>query len=67
MRLATFAIAVAATALASCAVNPAVAPYLNAYPLPNGANLGDGTALHSFQFDQRLNQHFFQGRIQLQI
>jgi hypothetical protein len=41
----------------------AVAPYVNAYPLPNGANLGDGTALHSFQFDQRLDQNFLQGRV----
>ena len=44
-------------------VNAAVAPYLNEYPLPNGTNLGDGTALHSFQFDQRINQNFFQGRV----
>lgn len=44
-------------------VVPAVAPYLAAYPLANGSNLGDGTALHSFQFDQRLDQDFFQGRI----
>ena len=44
-------------------VNPAVAPYVNAYPAPNGANLGDGTALYSFQFDQRIDQDFFQGRI----
>ena len=44
-------------------VVPAVAPYLAEYPLPNGTNLGDGTALHRFQFDQRLDQNFFQGRI----
>jgi hypothetical protein len=44
-------------------VNPAVAPYLNEYPLPNGENLGDGTALHSFQFDQTLDQDFLQGRV----
>lgn len=44
-------------------VNPAVAPYLNAYPVPNGASLGDGTALHSFQFDQRIDQNFVQGRV----
>ncbi len=44
-------------------VNTAVAPFLNQYPAPNGASLGDGTALHSFQFDQRLDQDFFQGRI----
>ena len=44
-------------------VNPAVAPYLNEYPLPNGANLGDGTALYSFQVDQTLDQDFLQGRV----
>ena len=35
----------------------------NEYPLPNGANLGDGTALYSFQFDQTLDQNFVQGRV----
>ena len=44
-------------------VNAAAAPFVNAFPLPNGANLGDGTALHSFQFAQRIDQNFFQGRI----
>jgi len=44
-------------------VNPAVAPYLSAYPVPNGTNLGDGTALYSFQFDQRIDQDFLQGRV----
>ena len=44
-------------------VHPAVAPYVNAYPAPNGASLGDGTALHSFQFDQRIDQNFLQGRV----
>ena len=44
-------------------VNPAVAPYLNEYPLPNGASLGDGTALSSFQFEQRIDQNFLQGRV----
>jgi hypothetical protein len=49
--------------LLNVGVNPAAAPYLNAYPAPNGANLGDGTALHSFQFDQQIDQNFLQGRI----
>jgi hypothetical protein len=44
-------------------VNTAVAPYLNEYPLPNGENLGDGTALYSFEFDQTLDQDLLQGRI----
>ncbi len=44
-------------------VNAAVAPYLNEYPVPNGTSLGDGTALHSFQFDQAIDQNFLQGRV----
>ena len=44
-------------------VAPAVAPFIAAYPAPNGASLGDGTALHLFQFDQRVDQDFLQGRV----
>ena len=44
-------------------VTAAVAPYINAYPEPNGASLSDGTALHSFQFDQKIDQNFLQGRV----
>jgi hypothetical protein len=44
-------------------VHPAVAPYLNDYPAPNGDSLGDGTALYSFQFDQRIDQDFLQARV----
>ncbi|MBA3268963.1 MAG: carboxypeptidase regulatory-like domain-containing protein, partial [Acidobacteria bacterium] len=44
-------------------VDPAVAPYLAEYPRANGAVLGDGTAIHTFQFDQTVNQHFLQGRV----
>ena len=44
-------------------VNAQVAPYLNDYPMPNGSNLGDGTALYSFQFDQTLDEDFMQGRV----
>lgn len=43
-------------------VNSGVASYLAEYPRANGQSLGDGTALHSFQFDQPLDQHFVQGR-----
>ncbi|MGH9387168.1 MAG: TonB-dependent receptor domain-containing protein, partial [Vicinamibacterales bacterium] len=49
--------------LVTVGVNPAVAPYLNEYPRPNGQTLGDGTALYSFQFDQNIDQHFLQGRV----
>jgi hypothetical protein len=44
-------------------VNPVVRPYLDEFPLPNGANLGGGLARYSFGFDQRLRQHYLQGRI----
>lgn len=44
-------------------VHPAVAPYLQAYPRPNGPNLGGGLAVHDFQFDQTIDQDFFQFRL----
>lgn len=48
--------------LMNVGVHPGVAPYLAEYPRANGTSLGDGTALHSFQFDQELTQDFLQGR-----
>lgn len=47
-------------------VDPLVAPYLAEYPVANGANLGGGLAEHFFNFDQRLNQDFLQGRVDYQ-
>ena len=44
-------------------VNADVAPYLAEYPRANGASLGQGLAAFTFPFDQRLDQHFAQGRI----
>jgi hypothetical protein len=44
-------------------VSPIVRPYLDAYPLPNGANLGGGLASFSFPFDQRVDQDYFQARL----
>jgi hypothetical protein len=43
-------------------VDSGVAPYLNEYPAPNGGDLGDGTAIYTFQFNQTLKQHFAQAR-----
>lgn len=48
-------------------VNPAVAPFLNEYPRANGARLGDGIALYTYPFQQKLNQDFLQGRIDYQM
>jgi hypothetical protein len=44
-------------------VSPAVQPWLDAYPMPNGANLGGGLAAYSFPFDQRIDQDYFQARL----
>jgi hypothetical protein len=44
-------------------VHPATAPFLNEFPLPNGENRGGGLARYSFPFDQRLDQHFGQLRL----
>jgi hypothetical protein len=44
-------------------VNAAVAPYLAEFPLANGPSLGQGLAAYTFPFDQRLDEHFGQGRV----
>jgi hypothetical protein len=43
-------------------IDPLVLPYLLEFPVANGPSLGGGLAQHRFGFDQRLDQHFFQGR-----
>ena len=48
-------------------VDPAVAPYLAEYPRANGPDLGGGTAIYTFQFDQTLDQNFGQGRIDYNV
>ncbi len=45
------------------AVNPAVAPYLAEFPRANGPSLGQGLAAFSFPFQQRLDEHFLQSRV----
>jgi hypothetical protein len=44
-------------------VAPAVAPYLSAFPMPNGASLGGGLAELRFPFDQTIDQDFMQARL----
>lgn len=44
-------------------VNPLVRPYLDEFPLPNGPNRGGGLAVYAFGFNQTLDQHFGQGRL----
>jgi hypothetical protein len=45
------------------AIDPLVAPYLAEYPRANGSALGQGLAEFNFPFGQKLDQHFFQGRL----
>ena len=54
-------------ALIDVGVNPGVAPYLSEYPRANGEVLGDGTAIHTFQFEQKLDQDFLQGRVDYNV
>ncbi|MBC7911491.1 MAG: TonB-dependent receptor [Pyrinomonadaceae bacterium] len=44
-------------------VSPVVRPFLDQFPLPNGANLGGGLASYFFGFSKQLDQNFLQGRI----
>jgi hypothetical protein len=43
-------------------INPAVLPYLLEFPVANGPSLGQGLAEYTFPFNQKLDQHFVQGR-----
>ncbi len=44
-------------------IDPAVQPYLNAFPVPNGPAIGGGLAAHSFAFKQEIDQDFGQVRV----
>ena len=45
------------------AVSPVIKPYLDQFPLPNGPGIGGGLANYYFRFNQQLDQHFAQGRV----
>lgn len=45
----------------------AIRPYLNEFPRPNGADLGGGLATYTFPFNQRLDQHFGQARVDARL
>jgi hypothetical protein len=47
-------------------INDAVRPYLAAIPAANGPSIGGGLATHTFGFQQRLDENFFQGRLDYQ-
>jgi hypothetical protein len=44
-------------------ISSLVRPYLDAIPRANGPSIGSGLAPHTFEFDQKLDQDFFQGRL----
>lgn len=48
-------------------VHPAVQPFVDEFPRPNGPVLGGGLATHTFPFSQRLRQDFVQGRIDVNL
>jgi hypothetical protein len=48
-------------------INDAVRPFLNAIPRANGPAIGSGLATHTFNFDQTVDQNFFQGRLDRQF
>jgi hypothetical protein len=46
---------------------PSVQPYVNLYPLPNGENLGNGTAFYVRSGSDKTRDDFFTGRIDYQL
>jgi hypothetical protein len=48
-------------------VNPAVRPFLDEFPLPNGERREDGLAEYRFGFNQKLRQNFWQGRVDQKV
>jgi hypothetical protein len=48
-------------------INPAVAPFLTEFPQANGPVLGGGLAAYTFPFNQTLDEHFAQGRIDYNV
>jgi hypothetical protein len=48
-------------------VNPAIRPYLDLYPMPNGADFKDGTAQYIYAFNRPTRENFGQGRADLQV
>jgi hypothetical protein len=48
-------------------VNPAVRPYLDLYPLPNGRDLGPGIGQYNYQFTRPTRENFVQARIDIEL
>jgi hypothetical protein len=48
-------------------VSPAVRPYLDLYPLPNGRDLGPGIGQYTYELNRATRENFLQGRVDVQI
>jgi hypothetical protein len=48
-------------------IDAAVMPYLLEFPRANGENLGGGLARYTFPFDQTIDQHFLQTRVDARV
>jgi carboxypeptidase family protein/TonB-dependent receptor-like protein len=53
--------------LQSVPVNPVALPYVNLYPLPNGRNNGDGTALFISNFSSRATEDYAMERMDFRL
>src|SRR6059036_1787393 len=53
----------AGTSIYTVNVNPSVRPFLDLYPLPNGADFGDGTAQLFSNPKQPIDEHYATGRV----
>ena len=49
------------------AVNPAVRPYLDLYPMPNGPDLGPGIGQYTYEFNRATRENFAQGRVDVEL
>ncbi|HEU5254626.1 MAG TPA: carboxypeptidase regulatory-like domain-containing protein, partial [Vicinamibacterales bacterium] len=59
--------AVPTAAVRTGVVNPAVRPYLDLYPLPNGPSLGPDIAQYTYAFTRTTRENFLQGRVDVQL
>src|SRR5712692_939900 len=48
-------------------LNPAVRPYLDLYPLPNGRALGPGIGQYTYEFPRVTRENFVQGRVDVEL
>lgn len=59
--------AVPTAAARTGAVNAAVRPYLDLYPLPNGRDLGGGIGQYTYEFNRASRENFGQGRMDVNL